>query len=623
MSLSRLPRRQAVCFPLLLLLIPAAALAAPPAAPSNLTATVQSESQLTLAWSDNSSDETAFEIQYRAGTSGNFTSISNIAANLTSQVLTGTSGGFIYQFQLCAVGTGTPAEKSAVTGPVTVLTSYPSYLGGVVGKDFKYVRQGVLSTFTIATNSSAAATSYTGASLPPGLSVDAVTGAITGIPAASGKFVGTVTMTFPGNITASATLPLQIYKALPPLAPPVLSKPLAALDFPKGAGATTVTLPEHITDPDVSSAARMITDLGTMDFVFFPESAPKTVENFLGYASRGDFDNTIFHRSVSNFIVQGGAFRADASASKVPTQPAVINEPDMANVRGTVAMAKVENIPSSATNQFFVNLADNSYNLNIQNEGFTVFARVAGGGMSVADAIAALQTRNYSAVNGALGAAPVKSASAPTTYDIASLVRISSVTAISPLSFTAESANPAIATVSVDGSSLTVTPAAAGETTVNLTAKDLDNQTVATSFPVSVWIRDTYDSWAAALTFASPADAAAAADPDDDGRLNFVEFALGSDPLVKAQTDPVPGLDNGSPTLTFQLRKNTTGVTVTLQKATDLNGPWTDEWASTNGLTGPWISGTSDSGEVVIVTAKDPSPPAAGGREFLRLKISQ
>lgn len=608
--------------PLLLLFLPAAASAAAPAAPTNLTATVQSESQLTLSWSDNSADETAFEIQYRAGVSGNFSSIGNIAANLSTQVITGTTGGIVYQFQICAVGTGTPVEKSAFAGPVTVLTAYPFY-SGVTGKEFKYLQNGTLIPYTLATTSSSAATSYAVAALPPGLNLDSTTGVISGTPTGSGLVESTVTMTFPGNITASTPLSLRVFKPAPGLAAPVISTAIPSQDLVQGQGVRTLSLTSYITDPDAPSAARMVTDLGTMDFAFYQQNAPQTVANFMGYADRGDFTNTIFHRTVSGFIVQGGAFHADATASAVTTKPPVVNEPDISNIRGTVAMAKVGGNPDSATNQFFVNLADNATNLNNQNEGFTVFARVAGNGMTVADAIAALPTRNYAAVNGALGTTPVKTSAAPTTYDIASLVRISSVTSVPPLSFTAASANPAIATVNLNGSSLTITPIAVGDTTVNITATDLDSQTAVASFPVSVFTKDNYQTWAARQNFPSPADAAASADPDGDGRLNFVEFALGSQPLVTVQADPVPGLENGSPTLNFSLRLNTTGVAVTLQKATDLNGPWADQWTSSEGLTGPWISGTSFGPDTVSVTAKDPNPPAAGGREFLRLKITQ
>lgn len=97
--------------------------------------------------------------------------------------------------------------------------------------------------------------------------------------------------------------------------------------------------------------------------MFYPDSAPATVTNFPGYLNRGDFLNTLFHRSVPGFIIQGGAFRADATASAVPTQPAVVNEPNLSNLRGTISMAR-NSVVNSATNQFFISLANNASNLD-------------------------------------------------------------------------------------------------------------------------------------------------------------------------------------------------------------------------------------------------------------------
>ncbi len=70
--------------------------------------------------------------------------------------------------------------------------------------------------------------------------------------------------------------------------------------------------------------------------------------------------------------------------------PAVTNEPELSNVRGTIAMAKLGTDPNSATNQWFISLADNSANLDVQNDGFTVFGIVMDNGMDIVDVIVAL-----------------------------------------------------------------------------------------------------------------------------------------------------------------------------------------------------------------------------------------
>jgi cyclophilin family peptidyl-prolyl cis-trans isomerase/chitodextrinase len=120
------------------------------------------------------------------------------------------------------------------------------------------------------------------------------------------------------------------------------------------------------------------------------DDAPITTANFLQYVDETFYDGTIFHRVVAGFVIQGGGILPDGTPKPGEHAP-IQNEfsPARSNVRGTVAMAKKGNDPNSATNQFFVNLADNSSNLDNQNGGFTVFARVTEG-MDVVDAIAAV-----------------------------------------------------------------------------------------------------------------------------------------------------------------------------------------------------------------------------------------
>lgn len=123
---------------------------------------------------------------------------------------------------------------------------------------------------------------------------------------------------------------------------------------------------------------RFATSQGNIDVVLLPESAPLTVQNFLNYMNRGDYNNSIFHRSVRGFIIQGGGFRwVDSRIVEIPADPPVRNEYAISNTRGTIAMAKLGDNPNSATNQWFFNLANNASNLNNQNGGFTVFGRVA------------------------------------------------------------------------------------------------------------------------------------------------------------------------------------------------------------------------------------------------------
>ena len=136
------------------------------------------------------------------------------------------------------------------------------------------------------------------------------------------------------------------------------------------------------------------TNLGDIKVELASAAAPVTVQNFMSYvnaAAGSNYDGTFFHRSINNFIVQGGGFYVpvDGLATPVPTQPPIVNEFGISNTRGTIAMAKLGGDPDSATNQWFFNTADNSANLDNQNGGFTVFGTVTSG-MEVVDAIEAL-----------------------------------------------------------------------------------------------------------------------------------------------------------------------------------------------------------------------------------------
>jgi len=120
------------------------------------------------------------------------------------------------------------------------------------------------------------------------------------------------------------------------------------------------------------------------------DDAPITTDNFLQYVDDDFYDGTIFHRVVAGFVVQGGGL-LPGMVPQTGLRPPIMNEfsPARSNLRGTVAMAKVGGNPDSATSQFFVNLDDNSANLDNQNGGFTVFANVVEG-MDVVDQIAAV-----------------------------------------------------------------------------------------------------------------------------------------------------------------------------------------------------------------------------------------
>ena len=143
----------------------------------------------------------------------------------------------------------------------------------------------------------------------------------------------------------------------------------------------------------------METNLGEFCMELYADSAPNTVANFLNYVERGDFDNTLIHRSAPEVIIQGGGYYLEPLGQPVEEETTVANEFSLPNTRGSVAMAKLPGQPDSATNQWFINLADNA-GLNFADGGYTVFAGVVLG-MDVVDIIGNLQRASLARYLGA------------------------------------------------------------------------------------------------------------------------------------------------------------------------------------------------------------------------------
>ena len=129
-------------------------------------------------------------------------------------------------------------------------------------------------------------------------------------------------------------------------------------------------------------AVKLHTSLGTIALELNADKAPESVKNFLSYVESGHYDNTIFHRVIDGFMIQGGGF--DPQMNQKPTNAPVKNEADngLKNDRYTIAMARTQ-APHSATAQFFINVKDNDF-LNFsaptpQGWGYCVFGKVVEG----------------------------------------------------------------------------------------------------------------------------------------------------------------------------------------------------------------------------------------------------
>jgi cyclophilin family peptidyl-prolyl cis-trans isomerase len=164
---------------------------------------------------------------------------------------------------------------------------------------------------------------------------------------------------------------------------------------------------------ELTGLARFDFNVGLIDVALTPDITPITVENFYRYADLGLWDVSFLHRSVPDFVIQGGGFRLvnEADPTDVPEFEPIENEYQeglTSNTRGTIAMAKLSGNPNSATNQWFFNVADNSDNLDNQNGGFTTFGAIVGaGGLEAMDSINALDTEDLTSLDSAFSQVPV------------------------------------------------------------------------------------------------------------------------------------------------------------------------------------------------------------------------
>ena len=139
---------------------------------------------------------------------------------------------------------------------------------------------------------------------------------------------------------------------------------------------------------------RLHTSHGVITLELDTERAPRSAENFIGYVKSGHYDNTVFHRVINGFMIQGGGF--EPGMKQKPTGTPIENEArnGLKNARYTIAMARTSD-PHSATAQFFINVADNSFldhsAPNAQGWGYCVFGKVVDG-FDVVDRIKDVRT---------------------------------------------------------------------------------------------------------------------------------------------------------------------------------------------------------------------------------------
>lgn len=317
--------------------------------------------------------------------------------------------------------------------------------------------------------------------------------------------------------------------------------------------ATTIRIDDRFDDDTINGqVVRFQSVLGNIFVELFENSKPITTTNFLRYADNNLYDNTIIHRSVPGFVIQGGGFEFPGLEA-INTFGSIQNEPGISNTRGTIAMAKLGGDPNSATSQWFFNLGNNASNLDNQNGGFTVFGRVLGDGMSIADAIAALPIED---LGSPFDEIPLRNYTGgdPTADNV---VLFQTITRDGELTFTVSSSNSALVTpqvIVVDGQARLQLSYGAGTGEANITIRALSR--------TGDFVEDTFNVRVVDQQLASPSIGQVNVTPDfipspgpgtlvtltalnvtdNDGTVTLVEYYRDNgDGVFNADTDTLIG----------------------------------------------------------------------------------
>jgi len=599
-SLSKALPSPACCLSALAALcLVSAGLAAPPAAPDNFSGISLKPREVLFTWQDNSNNEDGFEFFISQDNNASWTFLGQTAADSTSISITGFPVGITIGVRIRAVNTDGASPFSAI---------YPARLFDAslsVGKPCLRSNIGdsvnIPVTFTGFQQPDIAARQ-----LPGGLGYDPLTRAISGIIAESGYFQITLTATENDN-QRKASIGIAVIEP-----PRVINSP--SISGASGNQVTEINLLDVFNDPDTESTLLIETSLGNVPVTLFDTGAPATTSNFKAYMNDGDWNGSIVHRAIPGFIVQAGGYAPGEGNDfvSVPDDPPVINEySDLRpNACGTLSMAKLGGQPDSATNEWFVNLADNAQNLDYQNGGFTSFARVLGNGMEVLQAIAGLPQGTFAVsvdeMDRVFSDWPLLQTSDNSPLH-SELVMIEKIAPVPPMTFELVSnSRPEVATVVIDGSSMALPHGAeTGQTTVTMAATDLDGTRTSHSFTVTT--NESYTSWAGKTGAGLPGR-----DDDGGGLANSQEFAFGGNPSDGADDHSrLPAYviinegGNSRAAVEFYHRKSAPELEVRIEATGNLK-TWLPLWRSADGTEGTAVISVSEEGDFQKITLSIP-----------------
>lgn len=499
---------------LLLLASSGPVLAAPPAAPTGVVAYAPNKDRVHVSWIDNATDETGFRVE-RQVDGGGWSIVETLPANF--EVYRGSAASSVeatYRYRITALK-GTEAssatESPSIVKPDGPLDLFNDLVNSREIPEGSGARAGAAVNLQIQV-SGGTPERYTCENPAPGLSLNETTGMITGTVTTPGVY-----RMFTGVVydTNKEFKQVRFLRVLPGVSTPVVDNPLTLPKQHLGVKGF-LDISTLFKDPARPKGAWFYTASESIIVALFDSATPKTVDNFLGYVNRGNYNGTLIHRSIPQFIIQGGGYARSVTAGAPPSSwrevtklDPVQNEPGISNARGTIAMAKLGGARDSATSEWFFNVdsfGGNPANLNFQNGGFTAFGAVVGtAGQGIVDSINNLVTNapndSQNPTNAYLISFPGQSprpffdvpvldpvttpgpppqSTAPATLSANSLLPIDSITPCPPVVITLVSnSDPSVLTAGIEGMLLYLeSKNKAGTSVLTLRATNLDGNSV-------------------------------------------------------------------------------------------------------------------------------------------------
>ena len=597
---------------------------AAPEPPHTLTAEAPVFGEITIEWSDDSNDEDSYILQVRTSPQANWSSLGSFNSESKDVTLTGGAPTTTYEFRILSVNeSGQSASKTASFVMPDKFSNNP----------FANISQGKLFSLQLIANNQSESQSitYEASPLPPGLSIDSSTGIISGTALEDGYFNVLLRAEYnsPEAIPSLARLALRI---APALSTPQLKETIPNIEMIVSGNPVILNLNSYFQDQDTRLAIQINTNHGNMVFSLFDKALPDPVSNFLTYVDRGDYSNTIFHRSVNSQglnIIQSGSYSLkDTKFISLSTDPPILNKPGIANSRGTLAFARTSD-PNSATSGWYINTQDNP-GLDI-GDSYTVFGRAINNSLDVIDQIAAFPTGSHKVIlndtSYTLSDFPTTNGENPSFNDSENIIRVQSIVRVPSISYEISSnSDPGIAQTTIETNGLSQNLALKslkiGSTQLELSGTDIDGNTIKSS--INIAIENNYDTWS--ISEGLGPDSNAMNDRSAKGLLNNLQsYAFGGKALDgnddEGRLPKIIFLDLNEeiiPGIKLFHRRFISDLNYSVQSSQDLKN-WNSIWSTSDGQSSPLITDLKESAIFTEITILNPAKEGAKSQQFFRV----